>query len=219
MADYLSLKDHVYKYISDRINSGSIHSGDKVNELQVCQELNISRTPVREALVQLASDGYLDFLPRRGFRVKSLDITRVQDLYEVIGTLDGRAAALCLSAIREEELAHMERLIAQMEDAIEAKQGERYYELQLAFHNVYLDRCTNTELVRLPQQLKNIFIRKYYLFENPNHEWMVLHETNQEHREILRLFRTRKADDLERYIRDVHWNRKNAKFDTFPSNT
>jgi len=216
MPDYLSLKDHVYRYISDRINSGTLHSGDKLNELQVCEELKISRTPVREALVQLASDGYLDFLPRRGFRVKELDLTRVRELYEVIGTLDGRAAALCIDRMREDDLARMDALAREMDAAIEAEQGDRYYELQIAFHDVYLDRCENSELVALLQRLKKSFIRKYYLFENPGNEWEVIRETNREHYEMLRLFRARKADVLERYVRDVHWNPKNAKYDVFP---
>ena len=60
MEHYLSLKDHVYRYISDCINSGTLNPGDKINEAQVSETLNISRTPIREALVQLASDGYLD---------------------------------------------------------------------------------------------------------------------------------------------------------------
>ena len=55
MEHYLSLKDHVYRYISDCINSGTLNPGDKINEAQVSETLNISRTPIREALVQLAS--------------------------------------------------------------------------------------------------------------------------------------------------------------------
>ena len=105
MEHYLSLKDHVYRYISDCINTGSLNPGDKINEAQVSETLNISRTPIREALVQLASDGYLDSLPRKGFRVKALDTTKVQQFYEIIGALDGRAAALCVPYITKEDLS------------------------------------------------------------------------------------------------------------------
>lgn len=183
MEHYLSLKDHVYRYISDCINTGSLNPGDKINEAQVSETLNISRTPIREALVQLASDGYLDSLPRKGFRVKALDTTKVQQFYEIIGALDGRAAALCMPHITKEDLNQMQFLAEAMDSAIHAGLGDKYYELQVEFHNVYLNRCPNTEMTDLLNRLKNNFIRKYYLFENPDNENSVLEEANQQHYE------------------------------------
>ena len=176
MEHYLSLKDHVYRYISDCINTGSLNPGDKINEAQVSETLNISRTPIREALVQLASDGYLDSLPRKGFRVKALDTTKVQQFYEIIGALDGRAAALCMPHITKEDLNQMQFLAEAMDSAIHAGLGDKYYELQVEFHNVYLNRCPNTEMTDLLNRLKNNFIRKYYLSENPDNENSVLEE-------------------------------------------
>ena len=216
MEHYLSLKDHVYRYISDCINTGSLNPGDKINKAQVSETLNISRTPIREALVQLASDGYLDSLPRKGFRVKALDTTKVQQFYEIIGALDGRAAALCVPYITKEDLNQMQFFAEAMDSAIHAGLGDKYYELQVEFHNVYLDRCPDTEMTDLLKRLKNNFIRKYYLFENPDNENSVLEETNQQHYEIIRLFREKKAAELEQYIRDVHWDSSKAKFDSLP---
>ena len=146
MEGYLSLKDHVYNYISERINAGELRPGDKVNEIQVSEQLHISRTPVREALMQLASDGYLDNLPRKGFRVKNLDIATVRQLYEIIGTLDGRAACLCVDVITEEHLAKMQFLAQAMDAAINAGLGDKYYELQVEFHDIYLKCCPNLDL-------------------------------------------------------------------------
>ena len=56
------LKDHVYDYISSRIDAGELSAGDRVSEQAICDAMGVSRTPVREALIQLASDGYLDNL-------------------------------------------------------------------------------------------------------------------------------------------------------------
>lgn len=216
MDRYLLLKDHVYHYISECINSGELHPGDKINELQVSEKLHISRTPVREALTQLASDGYLDNMPRKGFRVKSLDAEKVRQLYEIIGTLDGRAATLCMEYLTENDLVQMRLLAESMDQVIQAGQGDRYYELQVAFHDVYLNRCPNTEMTSLLSKLKNNFIRKYYLFEDPDNELEVLQEANCQHYEIIRLFQERNADALERFIRDTHWDSSKARFDAFP---
>lgn len=65
--EFLSLKDHVYNFIAEQIRLGKLNSNEKVNEQDICQQLNISRTPVREALIQLAADGFLDSAPDEAF--------------------------------------------------------------------------------------------------------------------------------------------------------
>lgn len=70
---YQSLKDHVYEYIAQKIQDGTLLPNQKVNEAEICKKLDISRTPTREALFQLSSDNLLDYLPRRGFTVKAFD--------------------------------------------------------------------------------------------------------------------------------------------------
>ena len=84
---YQSLKDHVYEYISNEIKNKKLNPNEKINEQAICNELNVSRTPVREALIQLSADGLLDITPRRGFRVKALSLKDAQDLY---GQIDQR---------------------------------------------------------------------------------------------------------------------------------
>ena len=59
------LKDHVYDYISSCIDAGELSAGDRLSEQAICDAMGVSRTPVREALIQLASDGYLDNPPPR----------------------------------------------------------------------------------------------------------------------------------------------------------
>lgn len=59
------LKDHVYDYISSRIDAGELSAGDRLSEQAICDAMGVSRTPVREALIQLASDGYWTISPPR----------------------------------------------------------------------------------------------------------------------------------------------------------
>lgn len=69
---YRSLKDHVYDYIAQKIQDGTLLPNQKINEAEICKKLDISRTPTREALFQLASDNLLQYIPRRGFIVTPL---------------------------------------------------------------------------------------------------------------------------------------------------
>lgn len=214
LANYMSLKDHVYNYISGRINDGSLKPDDKINEQQISDALNISRTPIREALIQLASDGFLEYTPRRGFRVKFLDIKRAQELYEIIGILDGRIAYSTIDLIKENDLKNMESLADLMDAAIEQGMNAKYYELQIQFHNTYINLYDNVELISLLNRLKDNFLRKYYIFDDKDNEMQILKETNLQHYEIIRLFKEKSKEELERYIRDVHWNKESAMFDS-----
>jgi len=214
MINYMSLKDYVYNYISEKINDGSMKPDDKINEQQIADALNVSRTPIREALIQLASDGFLENTPRRGFRVKFLDIKKAQELYEVIGILDGRIAYSTVDIISDEELNNMQRLAEEMDLAIIQGLSAKYYELQLKFHDNYINLCDNESMIFMLNQLKNQFLRKYYKFENPEYELQVLKDTNKEHFEIVRLFKEKRKDELEKFIRDVHWAKDTAMFDS-----
>lgn len=214
MINYMSLKDYVYNYISEKINDGSLLPDDKINEQQIADALNVSRTPIREALIQLASDGFLENTPRRGFRVKFLDIKKAQELYETIGLLDGRIAASTVDLISEEDIKNMLFLAESMEAAITQGLSAKYYELQIKFHDTYINLYHNETMVSLLNQLKNQFLRKYYKFENPEYELKVLKDTNKEHFEIVRLFKEKRKDELEKFIRDVHWAKETALYDS-----
>lgn len=214
MEVYMSLKDHVYNYISEKINDGSLKPDDKINEQQISDALSISRTPIREALIQLASDGFLENTPRRGFRVKFLDVKKAQELYEIIGMLDGKLAYTAADLITQKDIDNMKSLANAMDIAIDNGLGTKYYELQVQFHDIYLNLNDNKTMISLLSHLKNSFLRKYYIFEDPNNEIVILKETNLEHHEIIRLFQEKNKEELERYIRNVHWDKEKAMFDS-----
>lgn len=219
MNSYKSLKDHVYDYISEKINDGSLTSAKKIDEQLICEELNISRTPVREALIQLTTEGYLENLPRRGFYLRGVDENRARELYFIIGRLDGTAAALAMDNLTYKEINRMKMLITSMDQAIASKEFEVYYKLQLEFHNVYINLCENDELIRLLNQLRKNFIRQGYSDEEGNKGAVdiseLLRKINNDHKVIVEIFENRDKKEIERYIRDVHWNIENAKYDAY----
>ena len=126
MNKFKTLKDHVYDYIADQILVGNLRPEEKINENVICEELSISRTPVREALIQLASEGILDNVPRKGFVVKSLSEEEATDLYVIIGDLDGLAARLACPNLEEKDFKDMQFYIDSMTLTIESKNYEMY---------------------------------------------------------------------------------------------
>lgn len=214
MNQYLSLKDHVYKFISTKITEGSLVPNEKINEQLICEELNISRTPVREALIQLATEGYLSNIPRKGFKVKPIDEKKATELYLIIGNLEGLAASTSCDLMIEADFETMESLVTNMDYYIHNDMYEDYYQIQSVFHDTYIDKCGNEELIRLLKQLKRSFIRRFYITDKNEDIKEILQRTNDDHKVILQLFRDRNTCELEHFLKNVHWSAHNAKFDS-----
>lgn len=211
MYKFLSLKDHVYQYIAEQISKGALVPGKKINENEICQQLSISRTPVREALIQLSSEGVLENMPRKGFIIKEMKPDEAQQLYEVIGILDGLAAQLACPQLTEKHLRDMAFYIDSMTLAIDSANYEMYHKQQEIFHDIYLEECSNEVLVSTLQQLKNKFVSKRYDLAADSKGKEILHTTNAEHKVILELFEKRDAVGLLEYMQKTHWNPELAR--------
>jgi DNA-binding GntR family transcriptional regulator len=214
MMEFKSLKDHVYDYLSTQIQQNRLKPGEKINEKTLCEHLGISRTPVREALIELANEDLLERRPRRGFLVKALTKEEVKEIYRILGCLEGVAAAGAISCLSAREFTAMEDLIRSMDEAIQKKRGERFYRLQKDFHDVYVSACGNKHLVRIISSVKGRFLRQAYRqMESEEDYFGALRQFNDEHRVILDLLRAGKTEDLETYLKDVHWNFIFARMD------
>lgn len=211
MTNFLSLKDHVYNYIVDQINNGNLVSGKKVQESAISESLNISRTPVREALIQLASEGLLENIPRKGFVLKSLTKEEAKETYFLIGALDGLAAALAAPFLTEKHMNEMKFYIQSIDLAIQTDNFSMYHKMQESFHGVYLSVCPNKSLVNLLLQLEKKFLKNFDHAEQAEITKKRLIETNNEHRKMVELFKNNDLAELERFMKEVHWNTEKAE--------
>lgn len=208
MSNYESLRDYVYKYISNKIQNGELQSNQKISEAAICKDLSISRTPAREALIQLASDNLILYLPRRGFFVKEMSLKEKLDLYAVLACLDAYAATLTMEKLSDEDFKDMEDIIEKIDVAIENRNYSLYNELQFGFHNVYLSKCDNEKLIEILNTLEHSFLPVTYANKNPEVLFQVLKDVNNEHRNIIELFKKKKSEELEHFLREVHWATK-----------
>ncbi|MGG1400853.1 GntR family transcriptional regulator [Bacillus salipaludis] len=204
--EYLSLKDHVYNYIVEQINSGKLLPGKKVNENHICEMLKVSRTPVREALIQLSSEGLLDNVPRKGFVIKSLTKQEAEETYFIIGALDGLAASLAAPLLTEKDLKEMEFYIQSIDLAINTENYRMYDKMQQAFHGVYLKICPNKSLVELLLQLEKKFLINLGEIGPKDRLKEILLQINNEHRTMMELFKSKDSAELAGFMKDVHWN-------------
>lgn len=212
---YTPLKERVREYLMQKIEAGELKEGDKIVELNVCDELGVSRTPVREALNQLSTDGYLENVPRKGFRVKGFDEESAGFIFEIIGPLDGRAALLALPNMDKGDITQLKFLCASMDIALESSLYDRYDDLQQEFHFLYIDKCGNPKLSSLLHDLWRFFSKASYSIKDDQKAIANLKLANEEHREIVTLFEKSDGKALQDYIRDVHWKLENAQYATW----
>jgi DNA-binding GntR family transcriptional regulator len=105
MSQTLNKKEFVRQKLRDEILFGRLNPGDPIAERTVAEELEVSRVPVREALIQLERDGLVEITPRRGAQVKRFNAGNIESLYQLREALEGMAARLAAARIRPAELA------------------------------------------------------------------------------------------------------------------
>jgi DNA-binding GntR family transcriptional regulator len=200
-----SLKEQVYDYLREQLRSGAILPGSAINLDETSRKLGVSRTPLRDALLQLESEGFVTIYPRRGVVVNSLSFEDIKNYYEIIGALESTAILQAFDKMGEKEIRTMERIIEDMKRAIESADFDLYYNKNLALHDVYLALCGNENLVRIVRAMK----RRLYDFPRQRgfiKEWELA--SIAEHTELLHILKLRKAAEAAAYIRDVHWSYK-----------
>lgn len=212
MSNIVSLRDHVRNYISDKIKSGELKPHEKLNEVQICDDLDISRTPAREALIILASENLIDYSPRKGFFVKEVTLEDKLQNYALIGNLDAFAAVLSVDRLTDNNIMKMHEIIANMDVAIRFHNYDSYTSLQYDFHNIYIENCGNKPLIRILTMLENSFIPITYVDSQPDMSeddfFSILQGLNEEHKKILELIESKDKVALEQFIKEVHWQTK-----------
>ena len=123
----------VYEYLRGELLAGRLAAGTWMREQEVARMLDVSRTPVREAVRRLAQDGLLVIEANRGVRVPVPDLAEARATYEVRSTLEGMAAELAARHVGEDARATLEGLLRAMSEAAE-DDASRHIEADNAFH-------------------------------------------------------------------------------------
>ncbi|HEY4296291.1 MAG TPA: GntR family transcriptional regulator [Paraburkholderia sp.] len=143
-----SLAQYVYAQLRQEIRDRHLASGERLRETDIAERLAVSRTPVREALKRLESEGVVRFAPPRGFVVVQLSPKQVMELYAMRKVLVGAAARFAAEQASPIEIRSMQQVIAQLErvktpDEV-ASLNRRLHEIIVAAaHNEYLYKTSN----------------------------------------------------------------------------
>ena len=179
---YQPLREVVAEALRDAIKSGTLAPGQRLMEIQLAEELGVSRTPVREAIRKLEQEGYVVTVPRRGAYVASVSIRDINEIFEIRAALEVLACELAAERITEEEQERLERLLVAIGGQIEAGDMEKIVETDMRFHDLLYQASRNTRLVGIISNLREQLTR----FRSASMSFPGrLKETLEEHREIV----------------------------------
>jgi DNA-binding GntR family transcriptional regulator len=147
-----NISDSVAVELRRRIVDGRLPAGERINEVHLARELGVSRTPLREALSRLASEGALTSVPRFGFFVRPLTLEELEQIYDIRPILDPEA--LRMSGLPDAKT--LERLEKINRRLATARDPETVIELDDEFHLALLDRCPNRVLIEM---IRNVILR------------------------------------------------------------
>jgi DNA-binding GntR family transcriptional regulator len=198
-----SLREQVYDYLRLAMNRGELAPGAIINLNEISRKLGVSKTPLRDALLQLEIEGFVTILARRGCVVNRLTREDIRNLYQVIGSLESAVISDESHTITPNIFERMKRLNAAMRSTLDDDDFDRYYEANLQMHDCYLDLSSNTWLRRIVKTMKQRlydFPRKQAFVK----EWEL--NSTREHDELIRLLESGDSESASKYIRDVHWS-------------
>ena len=192
MSDAQTQAKDVYQRLLEAIASGELRPGERLRELDLAQRLHVSRTPVREALKDLESDGLVQHLPRVGASIKSLSYAEVVELYEMRAVLEGVAARLAARSASDMELQELAKLNSQMADSLH--DPARMSQLNRHFHRLLFNAAKNRYLLQAVAM-----VQKSLLVVGPStlNEASRAHEVVAEHDAVIEALLTRQGGRAE----------------------
>jgi DNA-binding GntR family transcriptional regulator len=153
-----TLSDQVYHAVRSRIMAGALAPGTFLREKDL-ETMGVSRTPIREALGRLASEGFLERLPHRGFRVPEESLAHLLELYPIVASLELLAGRLAFDRFTAEDVSRLREINARLAEARDRGDVRAMLDLNTAFHRLITDRGGNRRLALLLDDLRSQLTR------------------------------------------------------------
>lgn len=197
-----SLREQVYDFLRLQIRDGALQPGVYLDLNALAESIGTSRTPLRDALLQLDAEGFVSIVPRKGVMVNRLEVQDIREIYQIVGALEAMAVEVVGPTLKAEDFALLRRLDKEGQAFREAGDLASHMDRNYRFHDFFLERLGNGRVTRLVHQQKQ---RLY--------EWTrLLAETttwdsnnHREHEDVVAHLEAGRIREAAAYMRDVHW--------------
>ncbi|BAS29412.1 GntR family transcriptional regulator [Limnochorda pilosa] len=150
---YKPLRELVFERLRAAIIAGELHPGERLMEIQLAEDLGVSRTPVREAIRKLELEGFVVMIPRKGAYVADISLKDVADVFEIRGALEALAAELAAERATDEELDELERALIAIGEVIGGEDMDELVSRDTYFHELIYRASRNARLGQMTSLL------------------------------------------------------------------
>jgi DNA-binding GntR family transcriptional regulator len=148
-----TLQDQAYEWVKGRILNRVLRPGDYVTDSQIADQLNVSRTPVREALRKLEHEGFLIRQARKGWQVYSLTLDDIHEIFDIKVSLEGMLARRAADCDDSQKKATLQRTLERMRRAAEQDDHLAWREADAELHEIIFSMCANERAVNIINNL------------------------------------------------------------------
>jgi len=191
--EYKTRTQLVVEILREKILSGEIVAGQPLRQTALAEELNVSRIPVREALLQLEAEGLVSFEPHKGASATELNLSQVDELFELRSMLEGDLLATSLVNITDDALTQATEILANLDSALgKENAANTWSELNSEFHNCLYSgasRPQTANLVNILNKNADRYIRMHLLWAGG------ISKAGPEHAELLAFCKARDIDN------------------------
>lgn len=203
--DVRSLRQQIYEYLQKEIQAGRLVPGSFINLTEISKYLGVSKTPLRDAIIQMECEGFVSILPRRGVLLKRLTLEEIKDILEILGALESATLRCVFDKITPSRIGRMEDLNTEMRRCIQEKTfsqfDPQYYSLNIAFHDVFLELSENAAMKQLMTTLKQRLYDFPRLAYMKDWEW----SNCDEHDHFINCIRKGEKDAAATFWQETHW--------------
>jgi len=194
-----NLGNQVFEQVKEMIVRGEIPAGKRMIESEIAESMGISRTPVREAVHKLGAEGLLKPLPRGGYVVRGLDISDIEETFEIRSILESFAAYLAANRHSYEEILPLEEKIEEFQRNLDRNDLKELAQVNTEFHELLYALSRSQRLIKMIYNLRDeiYFLRKIIL-----NSVDMARLSNKDHREIIKAIKKREAKKAETLVRD-----------------
>ncbi len=197
------LREMVYEELKIQILTGAIVPGTRMMEVDLAEEMGVSRTPIREAIRKLEKEGLVTIEPRRGAYASRITTEDMVEILEVRQDLEGLAAFFAAERMNASQMKELRDASEKYNKAVEKGSMEDMIRHDTRFHRIIVDSCNNKILVHMVEQLQELVLRFRYIYYD---NFRRADNMPEEHKAIMEAIASGDAEKA-REAADVHIDR------------
>lgn len=164
LQNHKPLREIVYEELKRQIMVGEIAPGTRMMEVELAEEMGVSRTPVREAIRKLEKEGLVTIEPRRGAYASDISAKDMVDILEVRQDLEGMAAGIAAQKITDEGRIELENIARKYKESVDREDIEEIIKNDEAFHKYIVGLSGNKTLIKMVSQVQELALRFRYIY-------------------------------------------------------